>query len=221
MDPTVVLVAGGLVLAGLLSAVSTIRTRQAFVAERERALGEAREEVRRQVGAMADEILALSDRVELAEDPEAARLFAQATAAYQETQDHLERSTRAPELEDVADELDHARWELAAAEALAGGQEVPPEPDHDRACFFDPTHGAGTYPAEIDTPAGRRQVRVCSYCAAKLRSGVSPEPRMLSVGGRRVPAAKAPRSYGGGGMDWLEEFDVVLDGTRRPYGWRR
>jgi len=221
VDPTVLLVVGGLAVAGLLSAVSTIRTRQAFRAERERALGEARDEVRGQVGAMADEILALTDRVALSGDPEAARLFARATAAYQQAQDHLERSTRAAELEDVADELDHARWELAAAQALVEGAELPPEPDSASACFFDPTHGAGTFAAEIDTPAGRRQVRVCSYCAAKLRAGSAPQPRMLSVGGRRVPAAKAPRAYGGGGMDWLEEFDVVLDGVRRPYGWRR
>lgn len=215
------LVVGGLAVAGLLSLVSTIRTRQAFRAERERALTEARDEVRGQVGAMADEIVALTDRVTVSGNAEAARLFAGATEAYQQAQDHLERSARAGELEDVADELDHARWELAAAQALVGGEQLPPEPDHDRACFFDPTHGAGTFPAEIDTPAGRRQVRVCSYCAAKLRSGAAPEPRMLSVGGRRVPAAKAPRAYGGGGMDLLDEFDIILDGIRRPYRWRR
>jgi hypothetical protein len=221
VDATLVLVLAGLAIAGVLSLVSTVRTRRAFRAERQRALTEAQDEVREQVGAMADGILALTDRLTLAGNHQASTLFGKATATYQQAQDHLERSTTARELEDVSDELDRARWELAAAEALVEGDSPPPEPGAVGACFFDPTHGSGTFPAEIDTPAGRRAVRVCSYCAAKLRAGTAPEPRMIAVGGRRVPAAKAPRGYGGGGMDWLEDFDVVLGDVRRPYGWRR
>jgi hypothetical protein len=99
------------------------------------------------------------------------------------------------------------------------GRALPPPPDSEQACFFDPTHGAGTDHATIETSAGRREVRVCSYCATKLRSGQTPQPRMIEVGGRRVPAAKAPRSHGGGGYDDLGDFSVVLDQVRRSYGW--
>lgn len=213
------LVVGGLAVAGVLSAISNLRTRQAFRAQRERELGEARAEVSAQVSAMADEILALTDRLRVAPDDEAERLFAEATGTYQQAQDHLERATTARELEGVTDELDHARWQLAAAAAMAEGRQLPPGGTREEACFFDPTHGTGTDVAEIDTAAGRRTVRVCSYCATKLRSGTAPEPRMIEVGGRRVPAAKAPRSHGGGGHTDLDDFTLVLDQIRLPYGW--
>ncbi|MPZ89711.1 MAG: hypothetical protein GEU81_16975, partial [Nitriliruptorales bacterium] len=210
MDAGTVLFIGGVVVVGLITLVSNIRTRQAFNAQRQRSLSEAREEVRAQVGTMATEILELTDRVAVSGSEEAARLFAQATATYQEAQDHLDRSSNARELEQVSDDLDHARWQIESARAMVEGRELPAEPDTDRACFFDPTHGAGTDHATIDTAAGRRDVRVCGYCATKLRSGQSPQPRMIEVGGQRVPAAKAPRSHGGSGMGWLEDFSIVL-----------
>lgn len=223
MEPGVILVVAGLVAAGIATGISNLRTRRAFDAERDRDLREAREEVRAQVSSLADEIVALTDRVQLTEDvdPAATRMFAEATDTYQRAQDHLERARAARELEGVSDELDRARWKLEASRALLERRELPPEPDSDEACFFDPTHGAGTDLARIDTAAGERSVRVCSYCAAKLRSGQAPQPRMIAVGGRQVPAAKAPRSHGGGGLDWLDDFSVVVDGVRRPYGWGR
>jgi hypothetical protein len=219
MDAGLVLFAVALVIVGLISLVSNIRTRQAFNAQRERSLREASDEVRSQVAAMASDILELTDRVAVFGNPRAAQLFAEATAAYQDAQDQFERSSNIRELERVSDELDHARWQIESARAMVEGRELPPEPDVDRACFFDPTHGAGTHHASIDTAAGRRDVRVCSYCATKLRSGHAPEPRMIEVGGQQVPAAKAPRSHGGSGMEWLGDFSIVLGDLRRPYGW--
>lgn len=213
------LAVGGLAIAGVLTLVSNLRTRRAFTQQRERDLAEARGEVSTQVGAMATEIVGLTDRLRVQQDPRADELFAAATGAYQAAQGHVERATSARELEGVADELDHARWQLEAVVAVLDGRELPPGGEREQACFFDPTHGTGTDPAAIDTPAGRRTVRVCSYCAAKLRSGASPAPRMIEVGGRRVPAAKAPRSHGGGGHTDLDDFTVVLDQIRRPYGW--
>jgi hypothetical protein len=221
MDPGVILVVVGLVAAGIATGVSNLRTRRAFEQQRQRSLREAREEVGAQVSSMANEILALTDRVAITEDvdPRARRLFAEATETYQRAQDHLDRVRAVPQLEGVSDELDHARWKMEAARALLEGRELPAEPATEQACFFDPTHGAGTDVARIDTAAGEREVRVCSYCATKLRSGQMPEPRMIEVGGRRVPAAKAPRSYGGGGMEGLDDFSLVLDDVRRAYGW--
>jgi hypothetical protein len=223
MEPGVILVVAGLVAAGIATGISNLRTRRAFDAERQRDLREARGEVGAQVSSMADEIVALTDRVALAEnvDPEAGRLFAEATQTYQRAQSDLERASAARELEGVSDELDRARWKLEASRALLERRELPPEPAGDEACFFDPTHGAGTDVARIDTAAGERTVRVCSYCATKLRSGHAPQPRMIAVGGRQVPAAKAPRSHGGGGLEWLDDFSLVLDDVRRPYGWGR
>jgi hypothetical protein len=185
----------------------------------ERLLTEAREEVRGQISALAEQILQLSDRVELAGNAEASGLFSDATAAYGQAQQELERVKAPQELERISDELDHARWQLEAVAASLDGREPPPRPEREPACFFDPTHGAGTEEAVIDTPAGQKPVQVCKACAAKLEAGEAPEPRMIAVGGQQVPAPMAPRYFGGGGLGWLGDFAMILGGHRHSYGW--
>ncbi len=213
MEPGTVLVLAGLVGLGAISAVSAVRTRLAFRRERERGLAEARAEVRQQVAAMADGILTLADRIAISDDSAARRRYADATAAYTQAQDALERAATRQQLEAVSDDLDHARWQLEAVHAqLEGRTPEPVEPSSDRACFFDPTHGAGTDEAALETPVGRRTVRLCNYCAQQLRRGQLPQPRMIAIEGRSVPAARAPRSHGGGGMVDLREFEVVVHG---------
>ena len=71
------------------------------------------------------------------------------------------------------------------------------------------------------TAAGAKTVRVCAADAAKLRRGEQPQPRMIEVEGRQVPAPSAPRSYGGGGFSWLEVFAVIVGGmgSARSYDW--
>jgi len=213
------LVIVGLGVLGIMTLVSRVRTRKVFNQQRERSLKEARDEVGGQVAALAERIVALTDRVGVAANGEATQLFAGATSTYTAAQDHLERSASLPELERVSDELDHARWQLEAVTALIEGRTPPPEPEQDRACFFDPTHGAATENALIEMAAGQRTVKVCSYCRGKLDTGEAPEARMIDVGGQRVPAAKAPRSYGGGGLDWVDDFTIVIGPGRRSYGW--
>jgi hypothetical protein len=41
------------------------------------------------------------------------------------------------------------------------------------------------------------------------------------VDGRDVPAATAPKSYGGGGLDWLDLFAVIVGGmgAGRSFDW--
>ncbi len=87
-----------------------------------------------------------------------------------------------------------------------------PSPTLPAACFFDPTHKPGTAEATLRTPAGEKEVRVCRSCAERLARGEQPEPRMIDVGGSRVPAAKAPRSHGGLGMGGLSVFEIILGG---------
>lgn len=213
------LLLGGLAILGIITLVSRARTKKAFTEQRDQSLKEARDEVGRQVAALAERIVALTDQVAVAANDQATKLFADATATYTSAQDHLERSASLQELEQVSDQLDHARWQIEAATALIEGRTPPPEPEEDRACFFDPTHGAATEDALIEMAAGQRTVKVCSYCKGKLDAGEAPEPRMIDVGGQSVPAAKAPRSYGGGGLYWVEDFTIVMGPRRHRYGW--
>lgn len=179
-------------------------------------LDEAKDEIKGQMDVIANEILDLSDRVTVADDDQALAFFREANDTYSEVSKAAETAADLGGLEALSDRLDRARWQLEAAEALIEGRDVPPEPeDRPAHCFFDPAHRAGVEEAEIRTAAGSKMVGVCRECAAKLRKGETPTPRSISVGGRPVPAPRAPRSYGGGGLDWLSTFSVLLGGRDR------
>jgi hypothetical protein len=179
-------------------------------------LVEAKAELKGQLDVIANEILELSDRVTIAEDEDATAHFRQANDTYSDVSETAESATGLAELESLSDRLDRARWRLEASEALLEGRELPTEPeDRPAHCFFDPSHRAGVEEAEIRTPAGSKTVGVCRVCAAKLERGETPKPRSINVGGRPIPAPQAPRSYGGGGLDWLSAFSILVGGRNR------
>lgn len=183
----------------------------------------ARAEIRSQLDIVAREILEHESEVEVRGNEQAIAFFREANATYTEVSEAVETTTNLLELAELNDEVDEARWQLEAAEAIMEGRPIPPEPEPDTpvACFFDPTHKPGTEECTIKTAAGAKEVRVCEKCAAQLERGERPEPRMIDVGGRRVPAAKAPRSHGGLGMGGLSAFEVILGGLGALAGRRR
>lgn len=212
------------VAALVLLAVWAVR-RQKKSADRSqaRAIDEARQEIKEQLDAMANVILEISDLVSASASKEDNRYLEEAGRTYTEAEESFSEATDLRRLEDLSDRLDEARWQLDAAASIAGGKPVPskPEKEERHACFFDPTHRGPFEDAQIETSAGKRTVRVCESDAEKLRRGQEPEPRMIEVSGRRVPAPTAPRSYGGGGFDWLDVFSVVVGGMgqARSYNW--
>ncbi|MCI3949697.1 MAG: hypothetical protein K0R11_1631, partial [Acidimicrobiales bacterium] len=195
----------------LLTIVSRGRRPRAPTPEQaQAAIGEARSELERQVAGMADAILELSDRVQVSDHPDAEARFAEANATYLAVSQELPGLTTVPELEAAADRLDRARWQIEATRAVLEGRPPPPEPvDGPSSCFFDPTHGAGVERAEVKTGGQTRSVLVCRVCADQLARGQAPAPRTIVVGGQEVPAASAPRSYGGGGMGVFDVFSVL------------
>jgi hypothetical protein len=187
-----------------------------------RRLAEARGEIESQMAVVANQIIELSDRVELASDREATAHYRRASDVFRSAEDRLAEASTAAALESLADDLNDARWELAAAEALVEGRPVPDRPAEEppEPCFFDPTHGAGVEEAELSTAAGTRTVKVCRRDADRLRSGEHPEPREVTVDGRAMPAPAAPRSHGGRGMDALDVFSILVGGMGNPTGYR-
>jgi hypothetical protein len=199
------------------------RSRKSAEASQARRIAEARTEIQGQLDAMANTILEISDHVSATETRRDNEYFQQASATFSAASDAFGEATTLGALEDLSDRLDEARWQLDAAEATAEGREIPPKPEKEErhACFFDPTHIGPFEDAELKTSAGTKTVRVCKDDAERLRRGEEAKARMVDVGGRRVPVAMAPRSYGGGGLDWLDVFSVVVGGaaTGRSYDW--
>ena len=199
------------------------RQSKATAAGRQRSIEEARKEIKAQLDAMANTILEISDKVSLSDSREDNQYLEQAGQTYTDASEAYETATDLARLEEISDRLDEARWQLDAAAALADGQPVPakPAPEERSACFFDPTHSGPFENAEVRTAAGSKTVRVCVADAATLRRGERPDSRMIEVGGRDVPAASAPKSYGGGGLGWLDVFAVIVGGMAagRSFDW--
>ena len=210
-----------ILLLGLLGAggVALFRGSRTTARVAQQRLEEARAEVRRQVDALAERILALNDRVELAPE-QAQTAYATATAEFSKASEGLANAQTEADLANLNDELDNARWNLEVATALLDGREPPAKPAATEACFFDPDHGAGVKRATLQTDAGSRDVGVCEYCADKLERGEAPTPRQVSVDGEMVPIGMAPRHYGGRGLGGLDAFTILFGGGRPlPYSW--
>ncbi|MCH7583750.1 MAG: hypothetical protein IH941_01155 [Acidobacteria bacterium] len=186
-------------------------------------VGEARDEIKAQLDAMANTILEISDLVSASSSGEDNQYLEKAGATYSTALESYEEANDLRALEDLSDRLDEARWQLDAAAAISEGRPAPDKPEKNErpVCFFDPTHRDATEMADIETSSGKRTIRVCRADAERLRRGSQPEPRMIKVGGRRVPAPMAPRSHGGGGMDWLETFSMMAGGVGQAasYDW--
>ena len=193
--------------------------------ERGESIDSARQEIKAQLDAMANTILEIGDRVSASESTEDNEYFTQASATFAEASEQYEGARDLATLEDFSDRLDEARWQLDAATAIVEGKPVPPEPEKEErhVCFFDPTHPDAKETATLDTPAGKREVRVCEADAERLRRGQKPKPRMIDVDGRQVPAPRAPKSHGGGGLDWLDAFSILAGGVGQgaAYDWGR
>ena len=212
---TAVVVAGGV---GFL----VWRNKRQREDESEEQLDEAQAEVEQQVAAVANDILELSDRVTVSDDDELDEMFRAAGAIFSAVEEALPGAADVAEVERLGEQLDEARWQLDAVEARLDGRVPPPKPvDRPARCFFDPTHRAGTEEAIIKTSAGDKTVSVCKACEAKLQRGEKVAPRTINVGGRPVPAPRAPKSYGGSGFDWMDVFSVVVGGSNVAYDMRR
>lgn len=213
-------IVGGMVL---LVWFAVRKGKKSAVQGREKLIAEAKTEIRAQLDAMANTILEITDLVNASSDTQDDTYLREASATFTTADDSFAAANDLNALEALSDRLDGARWQLDAADAIVHGRPVPPRPPKEQryVCFFDPTHPNATETAQITTPAGTQTVRVCALDAEKLRRGTQPQPRMMDVGGRRVPAPMAPRSYGGGGFDWLDVFTVLAGGMGQgqSYDW--
>ncbi len=189
------------------------KSKKASVARSEGDIQGARNEIQSQLDSMANDILDLADRVRLG-GPKAVAFFEEGSGVYEKASEEFEKATTLAQLEALSDRLDEAAWQLDSSQAILDGDPMPPKPRKEMArCFFDPTHRGPTVEATIKTSAGNREVRVCKADAGKLTAGQRPDPRMIDVGGRRVPAPRAPKSHGGGGFGGMDLLSILVGGA--------
>jgi hypothetical protein len=164
-------------------------------------LAAAKEEVQKQVDAVANDILDMADEVRVSGNDQAETFFEQASATYSAASDRLAAAATPQALLDLSNELDVAIWQLDCAEALLDGKEPPPKPEpRTPEPAPTPTQPAATPPtATAPTPAPgyrRRSTRRSSY------AGPGVLDVLIGVAGQ-VMAGGRVRSRGGllgGGM---------------------
>ena len=82
---------------------------------------------------------------------------------------------------------------MASARARLEGREPP---ERTPPCFFDPRHGPSAREVEWSPPWGEpRTVPACEADAQRVERGEDPEPREITVGGRRMPYWNAGPAY--------------------------
>jgi hypothetical protein len=180
-------------------------------------LEEARAGIREQVNDVSNDILSLSDRVAVADNDEATNHYRKGSEIFSGVADAVGTVTTEMELSNLSAELTEAEWSLESAQAILDGRPIPEKPkDRPVECFFH-AHRAGIEKADVKTAAGSKAVSVCRDCGERLRRGERPEASTVSVGGRRVPRSIAPRSYGGGGFDAMDAFEIIVAGGGARY----
>lgn len=102
-----------------------------------------KDEVRKELGTAANEILELEDRVRVADNDRASELYAAGAQGYADFQETLDSATTPEEIHELGNQVDRVLWQLASAEAIIEGRDVPPEPVPE------------PFP-EASTPPGRR-----------------------------------------------------------------
>ena len=91
----------------------------------------AQAEIRAQLAVVATEIVEHEGTVDVSGNAEAIALFRQANATYVRVSEEIDRTTNLLDLAELNDDIDRARWQLEAAEALIEGRTPPPEPEPD------------------------------------------------------------------------------------------
>src|SRR3990172_8167305 len=104
------------------------RSKKTAAAGKQTAIDEARAEIKAQLDAMANTLLDISDLVSASAASDDDTYLRQASETFTTASDSFDTALDLKGLEDLADRLDEARWQLAAAAAVAGGQPGPPQP---------------------------------------------------------------------------------------------
>ena len=153
-----------------------------------------RDNVRADVVELGEEIRALDLDVQMpGASEDAKRDYEQALGAYERASGAVDRARSPQDLEPVGKAAEEGRYAMASARARLEGREPP---ERTPPCFFDPRHGPSAREVEWSPPWGEpRPVPACEADAQRVERGEDPDPREVTVGGRRVPYWNAGPAY--------------------------
>lgn len=158
------------------------------------------------LGALADELVDLTEAVDRSGDPRAHVLLDEATASFQRAEGGFDAAEHADDFAAVTAEIGRGRYRLSAVRACLNRTSAP---EQKQPCFFDPAHG----PAErlvAWTPPGRdpRTVPVCPADADLVEADGQPMPRNVVVGDDVIPYWDAPEYF----VPWFSGYFESVDG---------
>jgi hypothetical protein len=127
---------------------------------------------------------------------EAQQEYARALDLYETAKTAATKVERPTDLQPVTSTLDEGRWLLACVRARLAGEEPP---ERRLPCFFDPRHGPSVEDVQWAPPGGAlRDVPACAADATRIKDGLDPDVRLVSVGGgERRPYWDAGPAWGG------------------------
>jgi hypothetical protein len=127
---------------------------------------------------------------------EAQQEYARALDLYESAKTAAAKVERPSDLQPVTSTLDEGRWLLACVRARLAGEEPP---QRRLPCFFDPRHGPSVEEVQWAPPGGAvRDVPACAADATRIKGGLDPHVRLVTVGdGERRPYWDAGPAWGG------------------------
>ncbi|MEN8234108.1 MAG: DUF6676 family protein [Actinomycetota bacterium] len=148
--------------------------------QQERAVENARAEVKKRLDDVANDIIELEDEVVTSTDREVKDHYESATVAYAEALDDYEAASEPQQLMKTAEELDAAIWHLDCVEAILDGEPLPPKPEKPKlqAPPMAPAHSAPaaesplTAPPRIPDAVYRRPQRRSSSGTSDMMMGM-------------------------------------------------
>ncbi len=144
--------------------------------------------------------------------------FGRALELYEQAKDATAKAKHPGDVTPVTHMLEEGRWLLAVVSARAEGKPIP---ERRPPCFFDPRHGPSVEDIEWQPPGGvARPVPACAADAQRIRDGLDPMSRTVTVAGRERPYWESP-TYGpyAGGYYGADLFSGLFIGTLLGSMW--
>jgi hypothetical protein len=157
------------------------------------------------LGALADQVVDVTDALELSDDERSQALLAEAVASFEQAEQKFDSAEEPNDFAEVTAAIGRGRYLLACARARLDRRPPPIE----QPCFFDPRDGPAERLVAWTPPNGDpRTVPACDVDAELVEANAQPEPRRVAIGERLVPYWDAPTYF----VPWFSGYFESVEG---------